>query len=205
MTTRPDWLSADADETVVWRGGPRLRRNLPTAVAATAWIALLVAAAVLRGGSLPLSLLVAGGLVLALPAVGAVALAYLRTGATEYVLTDRGVYRRAGVLSTRVTRVGLDTVQRTELTKSVWGELFDYGTLAISTAGSSGVDLRFSDLDDPEPVRTELRRLIGDRGAADRPAGRVDGLDAATADALRTEFGALRAAADRLDRTVTDR
>jgi uncharacterized membrane protein YdbT with pleckstrin-like domain len=215
MTTRPDWLSPDAGETVRWHGGPRLRRVLPTVAAAATWIVLLVAGAAAAVRTLPLPPLAPAGaaVLLALPAVGAVALAYLRTTNVEYVLTDRNVYRRDGVLSTRVLRVGLETIQRTALTKGVWGEAFDYGTIAISTAGSEGVDLRFADLDDPEPVRTELRRLIGKRGGAGADAtggrrepatGDATALDAATADALHTEFAALRAAADRLERTVSD-
>ncbi|MFC7173424.1 PH domain-containing protein [Haloplanus litoreus] len=73
-----------------------------------------------------------------MPAVAAAATTYLRTVNVEYVLTDRNCYRKRGVLSTRVTRVGLANVQRTALQKNVWGNLFDYGTVSLSTAGSEG-------------------------------------------------------------------
>jgi uncharacterized membrane protein YdbT with pleckstrin-like domain len=206
MVSHPDWLSLDADETAVWRGAPRIRRVLPTAVATSLWIALLVAGAVVavRTGRLPTVVTVGAAFLLALPAVGAAVAAYLRTVNAEYVLTDRNCYRKRGVLSTRVTRVGLANVQRTALRKDVWGSLFDYGTVSISTAGSEGVDLRFPDLDDPESARDELRRLVG-AAEADADEGRVPAdLDAATAETLLTEFGRLRAAAERLDRAVTD-
>ncbi|MFB6101578.1 MAG: PH domain-containing protein [Haloplanus sp.] len=204
MATRPDWLSLDADETVVWRGGPRIRRVLPTAAAATLWIALLVVAVVVRPrvvtATIPTAALVGVAVLAALPALGAVALAYLRTTNVDYLLTDRNVYRKAGILSTHVTRVGLSTVQSTALSKDFWGAAFDYGTIAISTAGSEGVDLRFADLDDPDPVRAEIRRLTGKH----RTEGETSALDAATADTLRNEFGALHAAADRLERAVSE-
>jgi membrane protein YdbS with pleckstrin-like domain len=214
MDTRPDWLSLDTDETVVWSGTPRIRRVLPTAVVALCWIALLVLAATLgpRTASVPVPalsdrLLVAGGVLLALPALAAVASSYLRTAAVEYVLTDRNLYRRTGVLSTRVSRVGLSAVERTSLSKGVWGTAFDYGTISISTAGSDGVDLRLADLDDPAPVREEIRRLLGprrerQRSDSDATPGPVD---AATATTLHDEVRALRASAVRVERAVSER
>ncbi|WP_251344031.1 PH domain-containing protein [Haloplanus halophilus] len=205
MVPTSDWLSLDTDETVVWRGAPRVRRVLPTVVAAALWIVVLAvgAAVALRTRMFPTPIPVAGAALLALPAVGAAAASYLRTVNVEYVLTDRNCYRKRGVLSTRVTRIGLANVQRTALDKSVWGTLFDYGTVSISTAGSDGVDLRLTDLDDPEAARDELRRLAGADGS-ERRERRPAGLDAATADALLAEVGALRSAADRLDREVSD-
>lgn len=209
MRTHPDWLSLDADEAVVWQGTPRIRRILPTAAAATLWIALL-ALAPLFGPRVapelrvfPRIVLAGGALLVALPAVAAVAWAYLRTTNVEYVLTDRNLYRKAGVLSTHVSRIDLSTVQSSSLTKNVWGSLFDYGTIEISTAGSDGVDLRFTDLDDPESVRAEIRQLTGSRQS--ERAGATTPLDATTADTLRTDFRALRDAATRVERAVSER
>lgn len=213
MESRPDWLSLDSGETVVWSGAPRLRRVLPTVVAATCWIVLLAFGVLLAprlapapARALPTALLVGAALLLAIPAVAAAVRAYLRTTNVEYVLTDRNVYRKAGVLSTRVSRVGLSTVQRTSLSKGLWGNAFDYGTISISTAGSDGVDLRFTDLDDPESVRADLRRLAGARRSADgERADASNPIDAATADALLDDFRTLRESAIRVERAVIDR
>jgi uncharacterized membrane protein YdbT with pleckstrin-like domain len=216
MDSRPDWLSVDADETVVWQGAPRVRRILPTAAAATLWIALLVLAvtvgprvAPVPARAFPGVVLAGAALLLAVPAVAAVAWAYLRTTNVEYVLTDRNCYRKSGVLSTRVSRIGLSTVERTSLSKDVWGNRFDYGTISISTAGSDGVDLRFTDLDDPEPVRAEMRRLIGTYRGHDADAGAdaetTAPLDESTADALLADFRALRESAARVERGGSDR
>lgn len=208
MDSRPDWLSLDSDETVVWRGAPRIRRILPTAAAAALWIALLVLGALLGPQVAPALRVFSGPLLglaavlLALPAVAAVGRAYLHTTNVEYVLTDRNCYRKAGVLSTHVSRIGLSTVERTSLTKGVWGNVFDYGTISISTAGSDGVDLRFTDLDDPEPVRTEMRRLIGPRRSQDAPGATP--LDEPTADAILADFRALRESATRVERAVSE-
>lgn len=215
MPTNPDWLSLDADETVVWQGAPRIRRILPTAAAAALWIALLAAGIVIAPRIVPVAApplpnVALGGaaLLLALPAVAAVAWAYLRTTNVEYVLSERNLYRKAGVLSTRVSRIDLSTVQRTSLTKTVWGNLFDYGTIEISTAGSEGADLRLTDLDDPSPVRSEIRRLTGSR-RSERDAGSGAAtetlIDAATADTLLDDVRALREAAARAERGVSER
>lgn len=204
MAPQPDWFPADADEAVVWRGAPRLRRVLPTVAASSCWIVLLAAIAVVGPAptrAVPRVVLLGGAVLLSLPAVAVAAAAYLRTANVAYVLTERSVYRKAGVLSTAVTRLDLETVQGTSLQKDLWGSLFDYGTISISTAGSDGVDLRLSDLDDPDPVRQQLRGLVGSR----RPRDATSGLDAATADALSAEFGALRASADRLEAAVSGR
>jgi uncharacterized membrane protein YdbT with pleckstrin-like domain len=209
MESRPDWLSLDSDETVVWRGSPRIRRVLPTAAAASLWLALLASAVLLGPRFAPVlsrTLLAVAAVVLALPAVAAVGGAYLRTTNVEYVLTDRNCYRKAGVLSTRVSRIGLSTVERTSLTKGVWGNVFDYGTISISTAGSDGVDLQFTDLDDPEPVRAEMRRLIGGRRRRrDATDETTTPIDEATADALLADFRALRESAARVERVVSER
>jgi uncharacterized membrane protein YdbT with pleckstrin-like domain len=204
MVSNPDWLSLDAGETVVWAGAPRVRRVLPTVVAAACWIALLVAGAAVAVESMHFPTLVPVGaaVLLAVPAVVAAVATYLRTVNVEYVLTDRNCYRKRGVLSTRVTRIDLGSVQRTALAKNVWGNLFDYGTISLSTAGSEGVDLRLTDLDDPETVRDELRRLTDER-SLDAPED-APALDATTADALLSEFGTLRTAAERLDREVSE-
>jgi uncharacterized membrane protein YdbT with pleckstrin-like domain len=204
MSSRPDWLPARTDEAVVWQGAPRLRRVLPTVAASSCWIALVVAAAVVAPApirSVPRAVLLGGVALLSVPAIAVAAAVYLRTANVAYVLTETSVYRKAGVLSMSVTRLDIETVQGTALEKTLWGTLFDYGTISISTAGSDGADLRLSDLDDPDPVRRRLRGLVGSRRPRD-PAGE---LDAATADTLSTEFHALRRAADRLATAVSDR
>ncbi|MFD1634729.1 PH domain-containing protein [Haloplanus ruber] len=209
MVSHPDWFSLDTGETMVRQGAPRVRRVLPAVVAATLWLGLLAVGAVVAVRTLVVSTPVAVGaaVLLALPAVAGTAWRYLRTVNVEYVLTDRNCYRKRGVLSTSVTRVGLGDVERTALHKNVWGSIFDYGTVSISTAGTDGVDLRLTDLDGPEAFRDELQQRAGHETGDGSTGGSIPdsaGLDAATAETLLTEFTALHAAADRLDREVSD-
>lgn len=205
-----EWLSLDEGESVVWWGQPRLRRILPQVAKSAVWVAVFVAVALFGPRYAPPQVpglaVVAGGLLLAALSAVPVLGAYARTKNVYYVLTDRNVYRKRGVLSTTVARVGAGNVQNTRLSKDFLGNVFDYGTVEISTAGSGGADLTVSDLDDPETFRDELRRVIGehrsrDEGAASTGSG---ALDAASVDALLTDARAMRGAAERLAGRVTD-
>jgi len=203
-----DWFSPDAAETVVWRGKPRVRRIIPSVAGAlvVSLLAVLVGW-VLSGSETTLGALVAWGgvAVVVLLAAGWVGLAYLRVQATDYVLTDRNVYKKTGVLSERVTQVGLGRIQNTTLRKDVTGNLFDYGTVHISTAGSGGTALAIRDLDNPEQFREELGPLVdasggpgGDRyGGGERGAHVV--LDDETVAVLVPEARRLRESAERAE------
>jgi uncharacterized membrane protein YdbT with pleckstrin-like domain len=211
MVTDESWLSLDAGEEVVWWGQPRLRRILPNVIRLTGWaLAFLVVAVVgprFAPPSIPDLAVVGVAILLALASLRSAAMAYLRTTNTYYVLTNRNVYEKTGVWSTNVTRVGVANVQNTRLQKSLWGNLFDYGTVAVSTAGSSGDDLVLTDLNDPEAIRSELQRLLGtvrsrgDEGTTGPTAG---ALNADAADALLSEARSMRTTAERLESGVTD-
>lgn len=194
-----DWLQLDRDEQLVWTGQPRTRSILGTVGGAvgTVIVAVVVAVAV-SGTDVPSAypwLLV---VVVAILGVGQVAAASLRLRNTDYVLTTHNIYRKRGVLSENVTRVGLDKVQNTILTKGLLGNLFDYGDVGISTAGGSGVELRITDVDDPAELRGELRRLVNaTRGRrADRP-------NAETVERVLTEARRMREAAAGIEEAVT--
>ncbi|ELZ28118.1 hypothetical protein C475_04915 [Halosimplex carlsbadense 2-9-1] len=213
MNEEYEWLSLDPDESVVWTGQPRVWRIVGTAAGAAILSLLALAAAVFVTTQValdPAEFPVAPGLVVWAVAalivasqVLGVAWAYLKVEHTDYVLTDRRIYLKTGVLSETVTSVGVDRVQNTTLRKDITGNLFDYGTLAVSTAGSGGADLAVSDLDDPETFRDRLQeqvRAASERGEDDDdPAPVAEGLDEATVEALLAEARGLRAVAERME------
>lgn len=190
MSSEPDWLTLEGGEEIVWSGRPHtwsIARTVTVAVVRTAVLVGAVVtvmgghlAAVLPEGAPAIESLLPG---YALPAAAAVAVlwglaeagwAYLRIANVDYVLTDRNLYKKTGVASEYVTRVGLDRIQRTSQSKDVLGRLFDYGSIAVSTAGSSGVEMVIADLNDPDELRTELRRRVNETGSA-APADGLDG------------------------------
>lgn len=206
MTARrdeaPEWFSLDPGEEFVWTGKPRVRRIISNVATFLFWsLAAFVAAFVVtRVVTVPLPIptrAVWGVAVLwaLLQAIGPVR-AYLRTTHTDYLLTDRNVYKKTGVWSENVTRVGVDKVQNTQLKKDLFGNLFDYGTVYLSTAGGSGVEMSIEDLDDPDVFRGELRALMTTASDRERETG---GVDPETIDTLVDEAKRMRETAERID------
>ncbi|WP_436925666.1 PH domain-containing protein [Halosimplex amylolyticum] len=213
MTTEYEWLSLDPDEEVVWTGQPRVWRIAGT-VAGGAILTLLAfgGAIAVSTGNLPgidglsgssNSIVWGIAVLIALSQVGSAAFAYLRVEHTDYVLTNRRIYRKAGVFSETVTSVGVDRVQNTTLHKDVTGNVFDYGTVSISTAGSGGADLSITDLTDPETFRDRLQEQVraaeAARGEERSSAAETGELDGEAMAALLTEARRLRAVAERME------
>lgn len=144
----PEWLSLDDGETVEWVGQP-------------ATVSLIPALAL---GVLLLPVLGLGLLV--------ILSAYLTVTHTDFVVTNTTLYHKRGVLSTNIESVGLDRIQNTEYSQSVWGKQFGYGTIEISTAGSSGSDVTFRSIEDPRPVRNLVTELANAAGGGDGTGGR---------------------------------
>ena len=211
MSSDLGWFSPDSSETVVRTDKPRVWRILPTVAGGVVWsvVALVAAFAVTRylpqflDAPLPVSGTVVRGIATLIVAVQVVhvAVAYQRVRATDYVLTDRNVYKKTGVLSETVTRVGVDRIQNTTLRKDITGNLFDYGTVRLSTAGG-GPELAITDLNDPDEFRSALRPLIGAASGSEgtrAEAGAAAGLDAETLDTLVEEAGRMRETAEKLE------
>ncbi|SEP24150.1 PH domain-containing protein [Halogranum amylolyticum] len=151
-TSRIDeWMARGDEEDVHWSGHPRVTTTLPAVVVGLALVAVGVVVAATQNRLL-VALLVPVGLAVA---VGA----YLRVVNTRYVVTDRALYRKTGVLSRRVERVSLSRVQNSSFTQGVLGSLFDYGTVSVEAAG--GGSIAFADVDDPRALRTLIERQVG--------------------------------------------
>lgn len=210
MVTSPDWLSLDDGEEVVWTGKPRLRRIISNVVTFVVWSLAAFAAAFVLTAVLNVELPVPDQAVWAVAVLWALfqavtpVRAYLRTKNTDYLLTDENVYKKTGVWSENVTRIGVDNVQNTQLKKSFFGNVFDYGTILLSTAGGSGVEMAIEDLDDPDELRTELRARIAEAGERSRDeSGRGHGgLDLETIETLVDEATELRKTAETIERRL---
>lgn len=180
-----EWLTADS-ETVLWEGQPRvgvvlwgLGGGLVAAVVlgAVAWLAFV-------GLGVPAGLRVA---LLALVALLAVAVptgaAWVWRRVTHYVLTERALYHRTGVLSVRVTELPLRQIQNTSYTQGVTGVVLGHGTVTVETAGSEGAELTLRAMDDPGTVQQRI---------ADQ-ASRVTGSDTEDVPGSLDQWQAVRA------------
>jgi len=182
-TTPPEWLSLDPGEEIVWTGRPAFETLYGTILSGLLLTVVLIGFLILLG----------------------VPFAYLRIQNTDYVVTTESLYVKSGVFSTNIETVDLDRIQNTEYNRSFWGKQFDYGSISISTAGSSGAEISFDGIPDAPTVRdriTELQRRRAERGddagAGDTPAS-ADQLAE-----LIEEVRATREAFERVERRLAD-
>jgi uncharacterized membrane protein YdbT with pleckstrin-like domain len=180
----PEWLSLDPGEELVWMGRPAFETLYGTILSGLLLTVVLIGLLILLG----------------------VPFAYLRIQNTDYVVTTESLYVKSGVFSTNIETVDLDRIQNTEYNRSFWGKQFDYGSISISTAGSSGAEISFDGIPDAPAVRdriTELQRRRTERGdgpAADSDRDAVTPASAEQVAELVEEVRATREAFERLER-----
>ena len=147
-----DWLSLDSDEEVEWSGQPRIKSVIPAVIV-----------------GLPLSIFGVGLLII----IGA----YLSVKNTFYVVTSTGLYRKKGVLSRDVQKIGYDKIQNISFSQGVFGNYFDYGNIEISTAGGERVEMRFRSIEDPKKVQDMINNRIKDETAGKNQASQRELLE----------------------------
>jgi len=130
-----DWVSLDKDEEIIWSGQPRIQSIAP---------ALIV--------GVPLSVVGLGILII----IGA----YLHIKNTDFVVTNQGLYKKTGVVSRSVQKIGFGKVQNISFSQSALGNYFGYGNVEISTAGGSGVEMRFNAINEPKEVQELINQQI---------------------------------------------
>ena len=126
-----DWLTLDENEEVLWSREPMM---------------VSIAPAVIIG--VPLAIFGIGILI--------IAVAYLNIKNTDFVVTDEGLYKKTGVLSRSVQKIGFEKIQNISFSQGIVGNYFGYGNVEISTAGGEGVEMRFSGIDDPKSVQERI-------------------------------------------------
>ena len=184
----PEWLSLEDDEEIQWTGEP-----VPVSIVGTAvWGVLLTV------------VLIGFLILLMLP------FSWLSLKNTDYVVTNKSLYVKKGILGTNIESVGLDKIQNTEYSQSFWGKQFDYGSIDISTAGSSGAEISFQNIENASDVRETITRLSNEYspGSKRSTAGSDDATDAASGDdgldELVAELRATREAMERIERRLSE-
>jgi uncharacterized membrane protein YdbT with pleckstrin-like domain len=79
---------------------------------------------------------------------------------TDYVVTNHGIYRKSGLLSRSVKKIGFEKIQNISFSQGLFAKTFGYGTIEISTAGSSGVEMRFVSVSEPDKVQEMINKRI---------------------------------------------
>lgn len=79
---------------------------------------------------------------------------------TDYVVTSEGLYRKSGIFSRSVQKIGFEKVQNISFSQGILGKQFGYGNIEISTAGGSGIEMRFMSIEDPREVQGLINKRI---------------------------------------------
>ncbi|WP_416839452.1 PH domain-containing protein [Haloferax sp. DFSO52] len=162
-----DWLTLDSDEEVLWGDTPHPYSLVPIFIVGIPLSFFLVGIPILVGG-------------------------YLSFKNTNYVVTSDALYKKTGVLSRNVQRIEFDKVQDTSYSQTFLGAQFGYGSVNISTAGGSGIEMSFDSVSDPQTLQSLVNERIKQRG------GRTSESDgkAAVLDDILVELRAIRAAVE---------
>lgn len=131
-----DWTNLDSDEQILWEGQPRMKSIIPALIIGVPMIAFA-----------GLGLLVMAG-------------AYLNVKNTSFLVTNEGLYRKTGILSRSVQKIGFDKVQNISFSQGILGNYFGYGNIEVSTAGGSGVEMRFNSIDNPREVENIVNNKL---------------------------------------------
>ncbi|MDV7351275.1 PH domain-containing protein [Halorubrum distributum] len=159
-----DWLTLEDGESIQWSSTPHKYSVLPAFII-----------------GIPLSLVLIG--------IPIVAASYLQYTNTNYVVTNRGLYSKRGVLSRDVQQIGFDKVQNISYSQSALGSYFGYGSVDVSTAGGSGIELQFRSIPAPAAVQELIAREIDSRQQTESDSTKEDVLDS-----ILTELRVIRQA-----------
>ena len=184
MSAEYDWLTLEDDEELVWSGEPSLLGY--------AW------AFVVGFALIPLFGL---GLVI-------IASTYLSLKNTAYVITTDSVFKKTGVLSRTVTDIGHENIQDTGYRQGVLGRYAGFGTVQISTAGGSGVEMTLDHVPDPLSVQSRLdsaaTRWEPTDDRTDRGGRKPVTIDDAALEELLEELRATREAMESIERRLSE-
>jgi uncharacterized membrane protein YdbT with pleckstrin-like domain len=117
-----------------------------------------------KGGRSPLSLLRYWTIgILTLPLLGLgiiiILLGVYRMYKKRYYVTSERVKTEVGFLSRTTRDAELNKIQDTYVKQSILGRVFNYGDLFFSTAGSSGYEITFHDVPNPEGLKATIREI----------------------------------------------
>ncbi len=131
-----DWLSLEEDEEVIWEGEPKMNSIIPAIIIGIMLIPIA-----------GLGLFIIAG-------------AYLHIKNTDFLVTSDGVYKKTGIISRRVKKIGFSKIQDISFNQGVFGRKYNYGNVDISTAGGQQVDMRFNSVESPKEVQEIINKRI---------------------------------------------
>ena len=170
-----DWLTLDDDEEVLWADTAHRLSLVPSLVPI-----------------IPLCLILLG--------IPLLIWTYLGYTNTQFVVTNTALYKKTGIFSRNVRRIEFDKLQNTSYQQSALASYFGYGTVNISTAGSSGVEMSFRNVAEPRDVQT----LINKRSKKQQRSTSNENGKAAVLDEILEELQTIRRTVEVNEETTSD-
>jgi uncharacterized membrane protein YdbT with pleckstrin-like domain len=161
-----EWLSLEDDESIRWASGPHEYSIVPALIIGAPFALVLIGIPIIVGS-------------------------YLNYKNTVYVVTDRGLYGKRGVLSRDVKQIGFDKVQNISYSQSAIGSSLGYGSVDISTAGGSGTELKLRGIPNPASVQELISREVDSR---QQDGADTEGTDADVLEEILVELRGIRSA-----------
>src|SRR3954467_2909992 len=90
---------------------------------------------------------------------GFVVVKYFAWSYTHFVLTDRRVISRSGIVSKRGTEIPLDRINNIDFSQRIWERVIGAGDLDIESAGKDGQS-HFENVRHPDMVQQEIYRQM---------------------------------------------
>ena len=145
-------MDLEPGETTIFEGHPSWRSILGFYLKGLLLAAVAVVIAVLAADS-GVAAAVGGGALLVLLAAG-----YLKRIFTTYVITDRRLYIKRGIVARREQQTQLDRVQNVNTNQSVLQRMLQVGTVDFDTAAGEDYDFSFAGVADPQEVVRAVHR-----------------------------------------------
>lgn len=83
---------------------------------------------------------------------GLMVIAYVNWYATVYVVTNRRVVAKKGLLALNVTEVWIDDIRGVNFSRGAWQAIFGMGNIAIATAATGGAEIVISGVSQAKDV-----------------------------------------------------
>ena len=84
---------------------------------------------------------------------------HLDLGRTRLTISGQRILYRTGAISTRESELRVNDIRDVEISKTLFQRMIGTGTLALSTAGESGMEIVITGLKQPERVREIINAL----------------------------------------------
>ena len=83
---------------------------------------------------------------------------WLKTKAATLTVTNKRTIQRTGLISKKTTEVVHRDVRNIQIDQSVFQRLFGVGSIGISSAGQSGIEIEFTGVRDPDGIKALIDR-----------------------------------------------